>query len=87
MEVDVKLLAQVFRAAAGGAVAQYWPPPDWDYTANGMWMNGSYTTHERAHAESMAGVFNAIADIFEKMSTPPPAYEVRLEPVKFVSII
>jgi hypothetical protein len=59
--IDEKLLAQVFRAAARGAVAAYSPPNGW----TGMWSCSGSGYNE---ARSLAGAFDAIAEVFENLA-------------------
>ena len=63
---DAEKYVKVFRAAAQGVMRPY-PPPQMAPGSSGV---GILKTHDEAsynhnHARSIAGAFNAIADVFQ----------------------
>lgn len=62
MMTNAKEYAAVFRAAAEGVMRPYMPPPG---QQSGV-MHIDAASHNRA--QSMAGAFNAIADVFQGMT-------------------
>lgn len=64
---DAEKYVAVFKAAARGVMEPY-PPPQLAPASVGLVTGRTYDEEGYNHARSMAGAFNAIADVFQTVA-------------------